>query len=153
MESTARIAAPPAPITAALPFEKAKRTRSADPPFESNCSATTLSPHTAARKHAEERPADRRQQIKPEAFTLRDMTGEESAGVLFTMISPNIITVRRIRKTALLRRRSIRDISRDYFGTEHVRFLVVESILFAIMAAVAIWPIVNAAEAIKLYLL
>jgi len=69
------------------------------------------------------------------------------------MILPNIITVGRIRKAALLRRRSIRDISRDYFGSEHVRFLVVESILFAIMAAVAIWPIVNAAEAIKLYLL
>ena len=69
------------------------------------------------------------------------------------MISPNIITVRRIRKAALLRRRSIRDVSRNYFGTEHVRFLAVESILFAIMAAVAIWPIVNAAEAIKLYLL
>jgi hypothetical protein len=81
------------------------------------------------------------------------MTGEESAGVLFNMISPNIMTVRRIRKTALLRRRSIRDISRDYFGTEHVRFLVVESILFAIMAAVSIWPIVNAVEFIKLYLL
>ncbi len=69
------------------------------------------------------------------------------------MISPNIITVRRIRKAALLRRCSIRDISRNYFGTEHFRFLVVESILFAIMAAVSIWPIVNAAEAIKLYLL
>jgi len=69
------------------------------------------------------------------------------------MISPNIITVRRIRKAALLLPRSIRDISRDYFRTEHVRFLAVESILFAIMAAVAIWPIVNAAEAIKLYLL
>ena len=81
------------------------------------------------------------------------MTGEENAGVLFIMISPNIITVRRIRKAALLRRRSIRDISRDFFGTEHVRFLVVESILFAIMAAVAIWPIVNAVESIKLYLL
>jgi hypothetical protein len=81
------------------------------------------------------------------------MTGEESAGVLFIMISPNIITIRRIRKGALLRRRSIRDISRDYFGTEQVRFLVVESILFAIMAAVAIWPIVNAVEFIKLYLL
>ena len=81
------------------------------------------------------------------------MTDEESAGVLFIMISPNIITVCHIRKAAPLRRRSIRDISRDYFGTEHVRFLVVESILFAIMAAVAIWPIVNAAEAIKLYLL
>ena len=69
------------------------------------------------------------------------------------MISPNIITVHRIRKTALLRRRSIRDISRDYFGTEHLRFLVVEVILFVIMAAMAIWPIVNAVEYIKLYLL
>ena len=81
------------------------------------------------------------------------MTDEESAGVLFIMISPNIITVRRIKKAALLRRRSIRDISRDYFGTEHFRFLVVEVILFVIMAAMAIWPIVNAVEYIKLYLL
>ena len=69
------------------------------------------------------------------------------------MISANIITVRRIRKPALLRRRSIRDISRDYFGNEHLRFLVVEVIIFVIMAAVAIWPIVNAVEFIKLYLL
>ena len=81
------------------------------------------------------------------------MTGGESAGVLFIMISPNIITVRRIRKAAVLRRRSIRDISRDYFGTEHVRFLAVETILFAIMAVVAIWPIVNAVEFIRLHLL
>ncbi len=69
------------------------------------------------------------------------------------MISPSIITVPRIRKTALLRHRSIRDVSRDYFGTEHVRFLAVETILFAILAAVAIWPIVNAIEFIRLYLL
>jgi hypothetical protein len=81
------------------------------------------------------------------------MTEEESAGVLFIMISPNIIIVRRIKKAALLRRRSIRDISRDYFGNEHLRFLVVEVILFVIMAAMAIWPIVNAVEVIKLYLL
>ena len=81
------------------------------------------------------------------------MTEEESGGVLFIMISPNIITVRRIKKAPLLRRRSIRDISRDYFGTEHLRFLVVEVILFVIIAAVAIWPIVNAVEFIKLYLL
>jgi len=81
------------------------------------------------------------------------MTDEESAGILFIMISPNIITVRRIKKAALLRRRSIRDISRDYFGNEHLRFLVVEVILFVIMAAVAIWPIVNVVEFIKLYLL
>ena len=69
------------------------------------------------------------------------------------MISPTIITVRRIRKTGLSRRRSIRDISRHYFRTEHVRFLVVESILFVIMAAMAIWPIVNAVEAVRAYLL
>jgi hypothetical protein len=81
------------------------------------------------------------------------MTGEESARAFFIMISPNIITVRPIKKATLLRRRSIRDISRDYFGNEHVRFLVVESILFVIMAAMAIWPIVNAVECIKLYLL
>jgi len=42
------------------------------------------------------------------------MTGEESAGVLFIMISPTIITVRRVRKTVPLRRRSIRDISRQH---------------------------------------
>ena len=83
---------------------------------------------------------------------LRDVTEGERAGVLFIMISPNIITVRRIRKAAVLRRRSIRDISRDYFGTEHLRFLIVELILFVIMAAMAIWPIVNAVEFIKLYL-
>ena len=81
------------------------------------------------------------------------MTEEESAGVLVIMISPTIITVRRIRKAAVLRRRSIRDISRHYFRTEHVRLLVVELILFLIIAAVAIWPIVNAVEYIKLYLL
>ena len=81
------------------------------------------------------------------------MTDEESAGVLFIMISPSIITVRRIRKSALLRRRSIRDISRDFVGTEYVRFLVVETIIFAIIAAAAIWPIVNAVEFIKLYLM
>ena len=68
------------------------------------------------------------------------------------MISPYIITVPRIRKGALLRHRSIRDISRHYFRTEHARFLVVELILFVIITAVATWPIVNAVEFIKLYL-
>ena len=70
------------------------------------------------------------------------------------MISPNIITVRRIRNILqLLRRRSIRDISRHYFGIEYVRFQTVESVLFAILAAVAIWPIVTAVEAVRAYLL
>ena len=84
---------------------------------------------------------------------LRDVTEGERAGVLFIMISPTIVTVRRVRKTVSLRRRSIRDISWHYFRTEHVRFLIVELILFAIIAAVAIWPIVNAVQFVKLYLL
>lgn len=67
------------------------------------------------------------------------------------MNSSNVITVRRIRKTG--RRRSIRDVSRHYFGTEYVRFQAVESILFAILAAVAIWPIVDAVEVVRAYLL
>jgi hypothetical protein len=46
------------------------------------------------------------------------------------MISANIITVRRIRKPALLRRRSIRDISRHYFGPSMSASWSVESILF-----------------------
>ena len=69
------------------------------------------------------------------------------------MISPTIIAVRRVRKAVPLRRRSIRDVSRHYFRTEHVRFLIMESILFAIMAGMALWPILNAVEYIKRYLL
>jgi hypothetical protein len=81
------------------------------------------------------------------------MTKEKKRPRFFIMISPTIITVRRVRKAVRLRRRSICDISRHYFRNEHLRFLVVEVILFVIMAAVAIWPIVNAVEFIKLYLL
>ena len=69
------------------------------------------------------------------------------------MNAPTIITVHRIKKIGQPRRRSIRDISRHYFGSEHVRFLVVESILFVILATMAMWPIVNAVEFIKRYLL
>ena len=67
------------------------------------------------------------------------------------MNSPNIVTVLRIRKPE--GRRSIRDISRNYFETESVHFQTVESILFAIVAAVAIWPIVDAIEVVRSYLL
>jgi hypothetical protein len=69
------------------------------------------------------------------------------------MNSPNIITVRRIRKITGLQHCSIRDISRNYFRTEHVGVFVAEVILFAILGAVAIWPIINAAETVKIYLL
>jgi hypothetical protein len=69
------------------------------------------------------------------------------------MNSPTIVTIRRIRKTVQLRRRSIRDISRNYFAIEYVRFQTVESVLFAILAAVAIWPIINAVETVTIYLL
>jgi hypothetical protein len=81
------------------------------------------------------------------------MTEEKSAGAFLNMNSPTIITVYRVRKTVQLRRRSIRDISRHYFGTEYARFQTVESVVFAILAAVAIWPIVNAVEAVRAYLL
>ena len=66
------------------------------------------------------------------------------------MNSPNIITVLQVRKQG---RRSIRDISRQYFESECVRFQIVESVLFAIVAEVAIWPIVDAVEVVRAYLL
>jgi hypothetical protein len=81
------------------------------------------------------------------------VTGVEVAGGFFIMISPTIITVYRVRKTAPSRHRSIRVISRHYFGSEYVRFQTVEAVLFAILAAVAIWPIVTAVEAVRAYLL
>lgn len=69
------------------------------------------------------------------------------------MNSPTIITVRRIRKPTQVRRRSIRDVSQRFFGTEDIQFQTVESVLFAILAAVALWPIVTAVEAVRAYLL
>lgn len=65
------------------------------------------------------------------------------------MNSPKIVTVLRIRKAA--RRRSIRDISRHYFETEYVRFQIIEFVLFAIVAAVTIWPILDAVEVVRTY--
>ena len=73
------------------------------------------------------------------------------AEAFLVMNSRNIVTVLRIRKPG--RRRSIRDISRHYFETEYVRFQIVESVLFAIVAAVAIWPIVDVVEVVRTYLL
>jgi hypothetical protein len=69
------------------------------------------------------------------------------------MNSPTIVTVRRIKKTAQVRRRSIRDVSRRFFGTEDIQFQTIESVLFAILAAVAMWPIVTAVEAVRACLL
>ena len=67
------------------------------------------------------------------------------------MNSPNIVTILRTKKPG--RRRSIRDISRHYFEAEYVRFQIVEFVLFAIVAAVAIWPIVDVVEVVRTYLL
>lgn len=68
------------------------------------------------------------------------------------MSSPFAVTVLRIRKNQPLSRRSIRDISGSYFKKEHARFSTVELIVFAVLTAVALWPIVSAAAAIEKYL-
>jgi hypothetical protein len=46
------------------------------------------------------------------------------------------------------RRRSIREISDGFFRGEFVRASVVEVLLFGILALIAIWPMIKAAEAI-----
>lgn len=47
------------------------------------------------------------------------------------MITPSIMTIRRPKRTPALKRRSIRDISRWYFGAEYARVLAVELLIFA----------------------
>lgn len=63
--------------------------------------------------------------------------------------SPCFLTGSRLKKAASPKRRSIGDVSRDYFRSEHVWFLLAELLIFALLAAVALWPIVDAAAAIQ----
>lgn len=64
------------------------------------------------------------------------------------MISPHLIVFRRVKKNSSPGRRSIRDLSRDYFRTEHIWFYMAELILLGVLALVALWPVLLAAAAI-----
>ena len=64
------------------------------------------------------------------------------------MTSLSVITIRRPRRRPPVKRRSIREISREYFKSEHPRFLAIEFTVFAILAVIALWPILNAAAVI-----
>lgn len=64
------------------------------------------------------------------------------------MISPSIIKIRRPKRTLPQNRRSIREISREYFKSEHPWFLAVEFAVFAILAVIAVWPILDAVAVI-----
>lgn len=59
-----------------------------------------------------------------------------------------VISIRRPRRRPPLKRRSIREISREYFKSEHPRFLAIEFTVFVILAVIAFWPILNAAAVI-----
>ena len=72
------------------------------------------------------------------------------------MTSPYVAKVFRpiSKRTVLMRRqRSFRLISQRYLRGEHCRFLLFETLIFLILAAVALWPVVNAARFIRTYLL
>ena len=72
------------------------------------------------------------------------------------MTAPTVRTVLRpIAKRSVLHRRrpSIRSISQRYFSEEYRRFLLFEVLIFVILAAMALWPIINAADFIRTYLL
>ena len=78
--------------------------------------------------------------------------------VVFALImnSPYVAKVLRPinKRTVLTRRqRSFRLISQRYLRGEHYRFLLLETLIFLILAAMAIWPVVHAAEFIRTYLL
>ena len=75
--------------------------------------------------------------------------------VSLDMTSPHITTVlrKRLKKPLKRRRCSIREVSRGYFGTESVWTSVVELLIFGILVVIVIWPMINAAAAIRALLL
>jgi hypothetical protein len=44
-------------------------------------------------------------------------------------------------------------ISQHYFRREHQRFLVLELLIFVVLAAMALWPMLNAAAMIQSFVL
>jgi hypothetical protein len=75
--------------------------------------------------------------------------------VSLDMTSPHITTVlrKRLKKPLKPRRRSIREISHGYFGAESVWTSLVELLIFGILVVIVIWPMINAAAAIRALLL
>ena len=75
--------------------------------------------------------------------------------VSLDMTSPHITTVlrKRLKKPLKRRRCSIREVSRGYFGTESIWTSVVELLIFGILVVIVIWPMINAAAAIRALLL
>jgi hypothetical protein len=49
-------------------------------------------------------------------------------------------------------RRSFRELTRSYFGSEKSLEFVIEALLFAIIAAISAWPIFAAADALNHFL-
>lgn len=61
------------------------------------------------------------------------------------MTSLAVVRIRRRRPSLPPTGHSIRDISREYFKSEHPRFLAIEFTVFVILALIALWPILDAA--------
>jgi len=71
------------------------------------------------------------------------------------MTAPYVKTVLRpIARAAVLNHRppSLLSISQRYIRGEHCRFLLLELLIFVILAAMALWPMVNVAASIQSYL-
>jgi hypothetical protein len=69
----------------------------------------------------------------------------------------SVITVKRtvIRRTPYRRSlvlRSFRGLTRSYFGSEKSWEFAVEGLLFAIIAAISVWPIIAAIDALSEFL-
>jgi hypothetical protein len=69
------------------------------------------------------------------------------------MISPSIVIVRRpLRRLVAKPSRSLRQITRRFFSAEDTQVLIAEILIFTLLLASAIWPIINAVAAIQAYL-
>ena len=68
------------------------------------------------------------------------------------MKSPYIVTIIRRRKHEPRNRRSpsIRGLSQEYFRTECIWSFVIELLLFGLLVAISLWPIIDTVKALRL---
>jgi hypothetical protein len=70
------------------------------------------------------------------------------------MTSPYVATVLRpMTRRAVVRRQSFLASSQRYFRGEHARFLLLELLIFLALAALSLWPMLDAVSLIQSYLL
>jgi hypothetical protein len=68
------------------------------------------------------------------------------------MLSPHVVTAIRTKGRPARKRPSpsLWKLRREYFDGEHIRWFFLELLLFVLLAAISVWPMIHAIEAMRL---